>query len=96
MPDYESKDVTCPICYENPPLVLLCGHTYCNSCVQHITKCALCRAPINKNHIYPLEHIRGGPSGKNFKYNLHQYHNLCMSKKTNQLNELLELYYKDN
>jgi hypothetical protein len=48
---------TCTICYNkyshpsNIPLVLTCGHTFCNECVCRFSKCPHCRQPITSTII---------------------------------------------
>ena len=45
---YGDENDLCPICYTNKRnfIAIPCKHLYCEYCVSHITKCALCRSNI--------------------------------------------------
>eukprot|EP01122_Echinamoeba_exundans_P015703 TRINITY_DN758_c0_g2_i1.p1 TRINITY_DN758_c0_g2~~TRINITY_DN758_c0_g2_i1.p1 ORF type:complete len:1189 (+),score=161.77 TRINITY_DN758_c0_g2_i1:44-3610(+) len=40
----------CPICYDCLPdcVIIDCGHTFCLSCIRNLSKCSICRQPINQ------------------------------------------------
>lgn len=46
------KKLACPICLEVIPTdklkISLCGHAFCNDCLQKIDKCAVCRRPLEE------------------------------------------------
>lgn len=49
---WDLSEVTCPICFAAfvKPITILCGHTFCRSCLQlsrrpH-NRCCLCRKPV--------------------------------------------------
>ncbi len=42
-------DELCPICIENPAEIITnCNHTFCICCLSRITKCAICRSPLQR------------------------------------------------
>jgi hypothetical protein len=42
-------DELCPICIENPAeIITICNHTFCICCLSRITKCAICRSPLQR------------------------------------------------
>lgn len=56
----------CPQCHEhNEPLIsIICGHSFCKTCMQSLTKCTICQEKLYKDltvRNYVLEH---GPEEK--------------------------------
>ena len=42
-------DELCPICIENPAEIITnCNHAFCICCLSRITKCAICRSPLQR------------------------------------------------
>ena len=48
----ENLIALCPVCIENPATHFTeCNHKYCINCLSRITKCAMCRNPLQRSKL---------------------------------------------